>query len=69
MRTKIAPAGPQSSTFSLEPGAISVASREVMAQWIKDGRDPTKVPKGYERVKSEGLFKEGRPEYDECVRS
>jgi hypothetical protein len=40
-----------------------------MAQWIKDGRDPTKVPKGYERVKSEGLFKEGRPEYDECVRS
>jgi hypothetical protein len=46
--------------FALKP----VATREVLEQWAKDGWEPAKVPKGYERLKSPDSFKAPRPGFD-----
>lgn len=44
--------------------AKAIAPREVMERWSKDGRDPARIPEGFERVLSPERFNSKSGEYE-----
>jgi hypothetical protein len=52
--------GKRVERFSAKP----VAPRKIMEEWEKTGRDPAKVPTGYERVRVDAALKRDRGGYE-----
>ncbi|HXX94808.1 MAG TPA: hypothetical protein VEN81_14370 [Planctomycetota bacterium] len=52
--------GKRLERFSARP----VASRAIFEQWARDGRDPARIPKGFDRIRKGEGIKEMHSQYD-----